>query len=73
MVIRKRETFAPVTTCAAMAAANLAGRLSLTGKGRGRSSSFASRTGRGEKDCPLWGNSSCQRARVLTHSGPRPG
>jgi hypothetical protein len=45
MVIRKRETFEPVTTCAAMAAANVAGRSSLTGKGRGRSSRFASRTG----------------------------
>jgi hypothetical protein len=33
----------------------------LTGKGRRRvrSSRFTSRTGRGEKDCPLWGNLSC--------------
>ena len=59
---RKAETFEPVTiTCAATAAANAAGRSSLTGKGRrrGRSSRFASKTGRGEKDCPLWGNLSC--------------
>jgi hypothetical protein len=58
---RKAETFEPVTiTCAATAAANAAGRSSLTGKGRGRvrSSRFASRTGRGEKDVRYGGGSS---------------
>ena len=58
---REAETFEPVTiTCAATAAANAAGRSSLTGKGRGRvrSSRFASRTGRGEKDVRYGGGSS---------------
>jgi hypothetical protein len=54
MVRRKAETFEPVTVrhMHGRAAANAAGRSSLTGKGRGRvrSSRFASRTGRGEKD-----------------------